>query len=416
MNILLEEDERKKLVFFLMIIFIIQAIFFYFLNMIILKEINNRYIKQNIAIVGETSKYNKKLTKDIIPIVTGKTLGDYNTGKSIMSKYSYSEGLDININPLFYNTQGDLKIGIILISLFSFILSLIGLIFIMNPLFKQIKCVTIRAENIVENKFGYNKEAHEYKGSLEKFIYKFNLMEDRIRNNIILLKNEKINLKNVINDISHQLKTPLTALDMYNDILKDYKEMNEEDIDNFINASKEQLDRMNWLVKTLLKYARLESNAVEYRKEYFSLNNTIEESINPLKIKANEKNQSLVFNYKKDIKYLHDRKWISEAISNIVKNAIEHTENYGKILITIDETPISIVIKIKDNGEGIEKSEIKKIFNRFYKGQNSLNPSSIGIGLCLSKTIIQDHNGDITVESELEVGSTFCITFLKTTQ
>ncbi|MGL5084741.1 MAG: sensor histidine kinase, partial [Clostridium sp.] len=243
---------------------------------------------------------------------------------------------------------------------------------------------------------------------------KFNKMENRIENSIGLLQDEKINLKNIINDISHQLKTPLMALSMYNEILSDHRNMESEDVDNFISLSKEQLDRMGWLVKTLLKYARLESNVVQYNKEYFSLNNTIEESMNPLQIKANEKNQKLIFNYKEEIEYYHDRKWVAESISNIIKNAIEHTDNNGKIEVSLEQTPISITIAIKDNGEGIEKSEIKKIFNRFHKGESSINPTSIGIGLCLSKSIIQSHNGDITVESKLGVGSIFYITFLKT--
>ena len=104
---------------------------------------------------------------------------------------------------------------------------------------------------------------------------------------------------------------------------------------------------------------------------------------------------------------------MEEAISNIIKNAIEHTENNGIIDIKLEETPLSIGISIKDNGEGIRKDELRKIFNRFYKGENSLNPTSIGIGLSLSRKIIEAHNGTITVESQLNKGTTFYITFLK---
>ncbi|MGL5694405.1 MAG: sensor histidine kinase, partial [Peptostreptococcaceae bacterium] len=98
----------------------------------------------------------------------------------------------------------------------------------------------------------------------------------------------------------------------------------------------------------------------------------------------------------------------------IIKNAIEHTGENGTIEVGLEETPITIRIWVKDNGEGIDESEIKKIFNRFHKGQNSINPTSIGIGLCLSKSIVKSHNGDITVESELGKGSIFYITFIKT--
>ncbi|NFN29918.1 HAMP domain-containing histidine kinase, partial [Clostridium botulinum] len=310
-------------------------------------------------------------------------------------------------------TQSTVLLFEILI-LVTFLILIIGSFIIMNPLYNEIKYLTHRAESIVENKIIHNDKQYSYRGSLDKFILKFNLMEDRIKNSIGLLQEEKINLKNIINDISHQLKTPLTALSMYNDIISDHREMNNEDLDNFINLSKDQLERMEWLVKTLLKYARLESNVVEYNKEMFSIKNTIEESINPLKVKAKNKNQSLILKCEKDIEYYHDRKWVSEAISNIVKNAIEHTENNGKIEINLYETPITITISIKDNGEGIEKEELKKIFNRFYKGETSINPTSIGIGLCLSKSIIKAHDGDITVESYLGKGSIFYITFLKT--
>ncbi|MPQ44802.1 sensor histidine kinase [Clostridium tarantellae] len=414
MNALLNGNERAKLGAFLIILFILQGFVFYTLNINTLGKINRRYINQNISIVGEISNYNETLGEKIIPLITGKKQGDYNKGKEIMDRYSYNTNLNYDFNPLFEDINNQWIISLILLITLSTIIILVGVFFITNPMFKQIKILTIRAENIVENKFYSNEKTYNYKGSLNKFIVKFQLMEDRIKNSISLLKDEKINLKNIINDISHQLKTPLMALAMYNDILKDHKEMDKEEIDDFINLSKEQLERMNWLVKTLLKYARLESNAVEYRKEIFSLKNTVEESINPLKIKAEEKNQVLTFICKKDIEYYHDRKWVGEAISNIVKNAIEHTKENGKIEVNLYETPLSITVSIKDNGEGIEKSELKKIFKRFYKGENSVNPTSIGIGLCLSKSIIQSHNGDINVESELGKGSTFYITFLKT--
>ncbi|MEG0307523.1 MAG: HAMP domain-containing sensor histidine kinase [Clostridium sp.] len=413
MTILLDKDERVKIGIFILIIFIIQGFIFYRVNSKMLLEVNDRYVKQNISIVGSIYDSNKELGEKIIPIITGKTTGNYDLGKEVMNKYSYEDSLKLNFNPLFEDLVGSFNVSVVVIVLGGLVITLVGILYLINPVYKEIVLLTKRAENIVDNKFTLDK-SYRYKGSLDKFIDKFNGMEDRIQNSIQLLKEEKVNLKNIINDISHQLKTPLMALSMYNEILNDHREMDSEDIDNFINLSKEQLERMDWLVKTLLKYARLESNVVEYHKEYFSLTNTIEESINPLKIKAEEKNQRLILMSTKEVLYYHDRKWISEALSNIIKNAIEHTGDNGKIEISLEETPISITIGVKDNGEGIEKSELKKIFNRFHKGENSINPSSIGIGLCLSKSIIKAHNGDIRVDSQVGVGSTFYITFLKT--
>lgn len=414
MSTLLEKDERLKVGIFIIVLFIIQGFILHSITANMLLKVNDRYIKQNIEIVGEIYSKDVNLAEEIIPIITGKEEGKYNIGKDIMDKYSYDESLNINLNPLFEGVESSFNVKFYVCIGVALLILLIGVAIIMNPVYKEIQTLTVRAENIVENKFLKSNEKYDYKGSLDKFIGKFNMMEDRIENNIELLSNEKINLKNIINDISHQLKTPLMALSMYNEILVDHSNMDKEEIDNFNNLSKEQLERMEWLVKTLLKYARLESNVVEYHKEYFSLNNTILESINPLFIKAEEKNQTLDFIESKEIEYFHDRKWLSEAISNIVKNAIEHTPVNGKIEINIEETPISITIAIKDTGEGIEKDEIKKIFNRFYKGENSINPISIGIGLCISKSIVNSHNGDISVESIKDVGSSFYITFIKT--
>lgn len=189
--------------------------------------------------------------------------------------------------------------------------------------------------------------------------------------------------------------------------------MSVEDKNMFIEFTSKQLDRMEWLITTLLKYARIESNVVKYNKDTIPLKETIVNAIGPLMLKAEEKSQKIILNCHSQGYYLHDKKWMEEAISNIIKNAIEHTENNGIIDIKLEETPLSIGISIKDNGEGIRKDEIRKIFNRFYKGENSLNPTSIGIGLSLSRKIIEAHNGTITVESQLNKGTTFYITFLK---
>lgn len=124
---------------------------------------------------------------------------------------------------------------------------------------------------------------------------------------------------------------------------------------------------MEWLIKTLLKYARIESNVVKYNKNTVPLKDTILYSIKPLKWKQMKKNQTINLDIKSDCNYCHDEQWLGEAISNIIKNAIEHTENNGIINIKLEETPLSISLEIEDNGEGIEKDSLKKIFKRFYK-------------------------------------------------
>ncbi|SHI07030.1 Signal transduction histidine kinase [Clostridium collagenovorans DSM 3089] len=410
------KDERLKIILYISIALAFQAIILSFIYYTSLKSVNNRTIEENSIIISKINSKDKDLLQDIIPVITGKINGseqNIKDGREILNLYSYGNNLSYKYNPLIGNIANKYISIITLIVCITLIVLVVGIIYLIDPLFKEINLLTHRAENIVENKDIENQKTYKYKGSLDKFIVKFEMMEERIYNNIDILKEEKLNLKNIINDISHQLKTPLMALSMYNEILNDHREMEDEDVDNFITLSKEQLDRMDWLVKTLLKYARLESNIVDYNKEKFLLNNTIEESINPLLVKVEEKKQSLIFKADSEVYLYHDRKWIAEALSNIIKNAIEHTAIGGKIEVGVQETPITVRVWVKDNGEGIDESEIKKIFNRFHKGQNSLNPTSIGIGLCLSKSIVKSHNGDITVDSKVGEGSTFYITFIK---
>lgn len=410
------KDERLKLIVFILLAFLLQGILLTYTYKFSLKEINTKILNQNYEMLGYINSKDSLLADDIVPIITGKSEANVELkkyGKEVLSNYSYDDEVTYNKNPLIKDNDRIYVFYFCIIVLIVLVIVIFGVIFLLNPLYKEVNHLTFRAENIVENKKINTLSKQIYSGSLDKFIIKFNMMEERIDNSINLLQEEKVNLKNIISDISHQLKTPLMALTMYNDILEDHRNMEVEEVDNFISLSNEQLKRMDWLVKTLLKYARLEGNVVEYNKENYPVNSTIEEVVASLKVKAREKNQVLAFSNNKDINLYHDRKWISEALSNIIKNAIEHTGTGGEIVIGLEETPMTVRIWIKDNGEGIPKEEIKKIFNRFYKGQNSINPTSIGIGLCLSKSIIKSHHGDITVESKENEGSIFYITFLK---
>ena len=226
---------------------------------------------------------------------------------------------------------------------------------------------------MVEGNFNSNELKFE-EGDFYVFYNKFTHMGERLESALKDLQDEKINLKDIINDISHQLKTPLSALIAYNDILKNHENMDVETKSKFIEMTSEQLDRMDWLITTLLKYARIESNAVSYNKEMIPLSESIRYAIAPLKLSADNKNQNIELDINSEGYYFHDKKWIAESLSNIIKNAIEHTDINGKIKITLEETPMSISITISDNGEGIEKTELKNIFKRFYKGKNSINP------------------------------------------
>lgn len=376
-------------------------------------KINLKYINQNIALVGAIVENNPELEEEIVPIITkGNVEEYYKVGSNILDKYYYNENLSSIKNPILKESYKSFKVTIIMLWIIFFAVVILLILKIISPIFNNIKKLGERADEMVEGKFNSTELKFE-EGDFYIFYNKFTHMGERLENALKDLQDEKVNLKDIINDISHQLKTPLSALIAYNDILKNHENMDIETKSQFINLSSEQLDRMDWLITTLLKYARIESNAVTYNKEMIPLSKTIEYAVQPLIVAASEKEQRINLELNNEGYYIHDKKWIAESISNIIKNAIEHTDIGGKIKISLEETPLSVTILISDNGEGIEKSELKNIFKRFYKGKNSINPKSIGIGLSLSKKIIEAHGGSITVESELGKGTAFSIIFLK---
>ena len=410
---LFKNKEAKLIVITSFITFLVFLVVFIFVTYSWFNDINKKYINQNIALVAAIIENNPELEEEIVPIITKGNINKYYSSENnILDKYYYNENLNSIKNPILKDSYSNFKLTIILLWGVFFLVVIVLIFKIISPIFNNIKKLGERADEMVEGNFNSNELKFE-EGDFYVFYNKFTHMGERLEGALKDLQDEKINLKDIINDISHQLKTPLSALIAYNDILKNHENMDVETKSKFIEMTSEQLDRMDWLITTLLKYARIESNAVSYNKEMIPLSESIRYAIAPLKLSADNKNQNIELDINSEGYYFHDKKWIAESLSNIIKNAIEHTDINGKIKITLEETPMSISITISDNGEGIEKTELKNIFKRFYKGKNSINPKSIGIGLSLSKKIIEAHGGSITAESDLGKGTSFNIIFLK---
>ncbi|WP_434291361.1 sensor histidine kinase [Clostridium botulinum] len=410
--------EIKELTFKFSLIFILFAILTTIFIKGELNKLNKDYINQNTLIVGNILSKHPELEDEVILSLNNNKDARYNEeknykiGKKVLEKYSYDENLDIYKNPVLKN----FSINFIYRAIIYFGVAIIIIYIIIYDKFKyfykKAEIFTEASEDIMEGHFSKfideNKEGDFYILSS-----KFNLMSNRLEESLLNLKKEKIFLKNIISDISHQLKTPLSSLIMFNELMKD-ENMPIEDRKIFLKLSDEQLRRMEWLIINLLKVGRLEAGVVEFRRENNPLYVTVNKALAGLSEKAKEKSQQVIVDIDEDVYFKHDMDWTAEAISNIIKNSIEHTDNYGQIKISCEETPISLTISIKDNGEGIPEKLQNKIFERFYKGENSVNPSSIGIGLSLTKSIIESQNGSIIVESEMGEGTEFIMTFLKT--
>lgn len=223
------------------------------------------------------------------------------------------------------------------------------------------------------------------------------------------LKNDKLYLADSIADISHQLKTPLTSMMVMCELLE-----NEESPDKrqeFVAVINNQLSKMKWLITNILKISKLDADATEFKREEVSISKVLDDSLKPFVLTAELKNIAIQ-NGANDFVFNGDESWTVEAVSNIVKNCLEHTNDGGKIIIASSSTNLYNKLTISDNGCGIAEEDLPHIFERFYHGKNS-SKDSVGIGLALAKTVFEKENASVSVESEQDRGSVFEIRFYK---
>lgn len=223
------------------------------------------------------------------------------------------------------------------------------------------------------------------------------------------LKNDKLYLADSIADISHQLKTPLTSMMMMCELLEN--EENPDKRQEFVAVINNQLSKMKWLITNILKISKLDADATEFKREEVSISKVLDDSLKPFVLTAELKNVAIQ-NGANDFVFNGDERWTVEAVSNIVKNCLEHTNDGGKIIISSDSTNLYNKLTISDNGCGIAEEDLPHIFERFYHGKNS-SKDSVGIGLALAKTVFEKENASVSVESEQGRGSVFEIRFYK---
>lgn len=218
-------------------------------------------------------------------------------------------------------------------------------------------------------------------------------------------------LKNTISDISHQLKTPLAALSIYNGILQDEAE-DQPAIREFTKLSEQELDRIETLVQNLLKITKLDAGAILLEKKSENVSGMMDRVKKHFSFRAAQEKKELLLAGNDDITLLCDRDWLTEAIDNIVKNALDHTKAGDSIHIAWKQSASVVQITVKDNGSGIHPEDLHHIFKRFYRSRFSKDTRGIGLGLPLAKAIIEAHNGTVEVDSQLGIGTTFVINFL----
>ncbi|MHC0039431.1 sensor histidine kinase [Pseudoneobacillus sp. C159] len=253
------------------------------------------------------------------------------------------------------------------------------------------------------------RDNHEGELSILKSeIYKVNLM---LSEHGTLLKEDKKKLTNAISDISHQIKTPLTSMLMMADLLSDAN-LNETKRQEFTHSIRVQLERMEWLVSSLLKLSKIDAGTISFKKDQVFVQQLLNKAIETVLIPMDIKQQSFLIQGEMDVSFQGDLKWTTEAIINILKNCVEHTPEGGEIVVSFSDNPLYTSIIIEDNGKGISKKDLPYIFKRFYKGENA-GEDSVGIGLAMANSIVTAQSGYIEVSSEIGMGTRFHIKFYK---
>ena len=252
--------------------------------------------------------------------------------------------------------------------------------------------------------------ANDEEGELYKLFWSINNLSAVLTSKAAKENREKAFLKNTISDISHQLKTPLAALNIYNGILEEAEDIGQ--VREFVSLSVRELDRIETLVQNLLKITRLDAGSMVFHKAWENVAEIIKDIELHFAYRAKTEGKSIVVSGADDVTFFCDRDWMTEAIENLVKNALDHTKEGDQVSIEWSRFHTLLKIEVKDNGCGIHPEDIHHIFKRFYKSRFSKDSQGLGLGLSLTKSIVEAHGGTIEVDSKIGVGTTFIINFL----
>lgn len=405
---MLKNKEVRELILIEIIVLIIGIVSILLLNKYSYETYKEAIIENNLYIIDSIISKHPELENEVIDGIINHDISK-SESYEILNKYGLDRLDTVDyLNDNSYINKTIRKYNIIYISILIIIVFSILIIYI-NKIYNKIRKLSIYTNDILNNK--YNMDIREYSegdiSNLKNDLYKMTI---KLKEQNELSLKDKIYLQDTLSDISHQLKTPLTSMYVINELLYDDK-LDKSLKKELLNKSKKGLERIEWLITSLLKMSRLDSGSEKLILENVKLINIINKTIEPIRIPLELKNINLNVSCSNDIKVNVDVNWTTEALINILKNAMEHTLENGNINIVCSDNPLYTMISISDDGCGISKKDLPHIFERFYKGMS--NKESIGIGLNMSKKIIENENGNISVKSKENEGTTFIIKLFK---
>lgn len=395
--------ELKRAILISLCIIVISTFIFGIIQYHQYKTYTNNFNEKVLSIIAKVSEKYPNISKnEIMKILNNKEAVD----TSLLREY----GINIEEDSIILENEKYFKNCLILNLIFLVLITIvISFIFLKynHSKDKKLKEITNYIEEINNRRYKLDIEdnTEDELSILKNEIYKTTIMLKEMAENS---KQDKLNLKNSLSDISHQLKTPLTSISIMLDNIIDNPEMDKQTRTDFVKDIKREIININFLVNSLLKLSKLDANSVKFVNREETVENLINESIKNVATLCDLRNVQINVTGNAQNKINCDLKWQVEALTNILKNAIEHSEINSKIEINYEQNNLYTQIEIKDYGKGIAKKDLPHIFERFYKGENS-SSESVGIGLALAKSIIESNGGYIEVESQEKVGTTFKI-------
>lgn len=368
-------------------------------------------ILHDYAVAGYQLNHNNDL--EIAAFAAEKYPDDITRGRTALEMLGYKETVDMELLPVVSLYQ---KHAMLALFLLVFVAFATIYILMFSYLYKQQKIISEAETSIRKFLDGDTmcRIESEQTGDWYSLFHEINELSSILSAHAENERNTKEFLQNIISDVSHQIKTPLAALKMYNEIIGN-ENSDMAAISSFSKKSTREIKRIEDVIYTLLKLARLDAGIIQMQKSQENISVLMQDILERFEIWTNREQKTIQLIGKENLVLHCDALWISEAIGNIVKNALEHTEVGGHITIQWVQTPLMTQIIIKDNGSGIHQEDLYNIFKRFYRSHFSQDIHGIGLGLPLAKSIVETHGGTISVASKLGAGTTFTLNFFNLT-
>lgn len=405
-----KEPMLKKVLIYLMIILFFMWVLIFAVHCYMMQQIYANNQNLNKQVIGTLVKLKPKEEVKIVKAVIGEGSSEnIKYGEKILKKYGYDDGVKAwnderfskNINKTaVYDSIAFVSMVIMVFAVFNYC----SLFFV-----KRLDNLSKSIDNVMDGNFLFHLENNE-EGLLSRINTQFYQMSRRIELSMNKLNKEKQNIQALVTDISHQIKTPVSSIKLFNSLLIEDC-ITKKEKSEFLNTIKAQTAKLEWFTGSLIKLSRLETGMIELKKERKSLRDTVIKAVEEVYSKVLEKNIDVDVEAYGEFQSYHDARWTKEAIINVLENSIKYTDYGGKIKVQIEQINLYVKLDIEDNGIGIPKDEFNNIFKRFFRGKSEYvqNVEGSGVGLYLTRKILEEQGGSIVVDSIVGAGTKFSL-------